>query len=81
MSEDEANRRIKICEGVSYSMLKQDNVQFVRVTWIAKVKAKRHIELTKFKVVDTHCPKTSGKHFLTYKLLDYDFVQTSEREG
>ena len=57
VSEDEAKMRISICEGCD--LFKQDTRQcsICDCYMDSKVKAKRHFELTEFKVVDTHCPK------------------------
>ncbi len=57
VSEDEANRRIKICEGCELFDAKTRQSTICSCYMDSKVKAKRHFELTEFKVVDTHCPK------------------------
>lgn len=57
VSEDEAKMRISICDGCD--LFKQDTRQcsICDCYMDSKVKAKRHFELTEFKVVETHCPK------------------------
>ena len=51
------NEGFRFVRGVICSNKTQDNVQSVIVIWIARLRQKRHFELTEFKVVDTHCPK------------------------